>query len=82
LLRYILPPLAVILIVLASLCLIVAAYQKVKTKNVTQIGSLGFDDHRAFLNLELVHATCNFNEANFLRRRSSGSVFKGSVDDV
>jgi len=80
LLKYILPPIAFIVVGFASLCLICVIYRRRKMINMTQRDSLGFNDHRGIPYLDLIRATENFSDANLLGRGSFGSVFRGCLD--
>ncbi|XP_020260657.1 putative receptor-like protein kinase At3g47110 [Asparagus officinalis] len=81
-LKYILPVVALIVIVPASLCLVlVLCRRRMVKENVAHTEFQGLDDHRLVSYHELVHATDNFNQANLVGKGSFGSVYRGCLDD-
>ncbi|ONK80319.1 uncharacterized protein A4U43_C01F16340 [Asparagus officinalis] len=80
LLKYLLPAIALIAILVACVCLFLKFYPK-KAKNPDTGSKLSRNNYRLVPFHELVRATENFNETNLLGRGSFGSVYRGCLDD-
>ncbi|KAJ6854197.1 putative receptor-like protein kinase [Iris pallida] len=81
LLKYVLPSVASVLVVLACFALFVKTFMRKKAKASSEEESPCLNYHRRIPYFELARATDNFNEANLLERGSIGKVYKGSLDD-
>ncbi|ONK59109.1 uncharacterized protein A4U43_C08F3060 [Asparagus officinalis] len=79
LLKYILPPIALIVILFVCLCIILKSYWK-QTSGTSPANTYP-NNYRLISYHELVRATGNFSEVNLLGRGGYGSVYKGYLDD-
>ncbi|KAG6733033.1 hypothetical protein I3842_01G206900 [Carya illinoinensis] len=79
-LKYVLPAIASILLILALLLLLIRC-RKGKKKPTTETDSLPLATWRRFSYHELAKATQGFSESNLLGTGSFGSVYKGTLSD-
>ncbi|XP_020242522.1 probable LRR receptor-like serine/threonine-protein kinase At3g47570 [Asparagus officinalis] len=80
LLRYILPVIASSGVLLLGFCILLRFCRR-RAKNLAPPSMLSSTHHRLISYYELVRATDNFSEINLLGMGTSGSVYRGLLDD-
>ncbi|KAG8090330.1 hypothetical protein GUJ93_ZPchr0011g27587 [Zizania palustris] len=82
LLKFILPPIALVLVVIA-ICVYLLIRKNITKQGEGKVSADGGDivSHRLVSYHEIVRGTENFNEDNLLGAGSFGKVFKGRLDD-
>ena len=79
LLEYILPAIALAIVLVASISILLKVHMK-RRKSAAPENTPSPNNYRFISYHELVRATENFSEANFLGKGSFGSVYKGCLD--
>ncbi|XP_048332948.1 probable LRR receptor-like serine/threonine-protein kinase At3g47570 [Ziziphus jujuba] len=80
-LKYVLPPIAALILAALLLIVYVKYWRKSKNQPTSEIDSSIRFGHKHISYYELLSATNNLNEANLLGSGSFGSVYKGTMSD-